>query len=227
MSDYRHELVPGDAALQLLSTSKDEGARRLYLFSKRCIDLAFTAAALPIALPVIAGAAFLIRMEGGCVFYSQERVGKDGATFRMWKLRSMRPNADEALKAYLEANPAARVEWEVKQKLRHDPRITWVGRFIRKYSIDELPQLLNVLTGDMTLVGPRPFLPEQRQQYPGAAYYSMRPGLTGLWQISERNGCTFAERAMHDTRYAAIMSLATDVKIMLKTVSVIFRGTGL
>src|SRR5690606_7861082 len=112
-------------------------------------------------------------------------------------------------------------------KLRHDPRITWVGRFIRKYSIDELPQLLNVLTVDMTLVGPRPFLPEQRQHYPGAAYYSMRPGLTGLWQISERNGCTFAERAMHDTRYAAIMSLATDVKIMLKTVSVIFRGTGL
>jgi exopolysaccharide production protein ExoY len=227
MSDIGHELLPGNSALEVLSAAKDYRPKSAYLLSKRCIDVLATVAVAPFAIPVVAVAALLIKLEGGSAFYSQPRVGKDGVVFTMWKLRSMCPDAATKLEAYLQEYPEARAEWDRNQKLRHDPRITWLGRFIRKYSIDELPQLLNVFQGQMTLVGPRPILPEQRQQYPGAAYFTMQPGLTGLWQISERNGCTFAERAMHDTRYAAIMSFSTDVKIMIKTVSVILRGTGL
>jgi exopolysaccharide production protein ExoY len=226
MSDYRHELVPGPS-LDIISIADAERTRRrLYFFSKRCLDIAATVLAAPVVVPVIGVAALLVRLEGGKAFYSQMRVGKDGQVFRMWKLRTMRPNAAEMLEAYLQECPEARPEWELHQKLRHDPRVTRVGRFLRKYSLDELPQLWNVFVGQMTLVGPRPFMPEQRNQYPGSAYYEMKPGLTGLWQISERNNCTFAERAMHDTRYAKVMSFGTDLKILFKTVSVVVNGTG-
>ncbi|MBI1619244.1 sugar transferase [Aquamicrobium zhengzhouense] len=225
MADIQHELVPG-AGLDIIGGVEAEPRRRIYRMAKRCLDIAATLAAAPVVLPVVGVAALLIRIEGGPAFYSQMRVGKDGQVFRMWKLRSMRPNAAQMLEEYLEKCPEARCEWELHQKLRQDPRITKLGRFLRKYSLDELPQLWNVFAGQMALVGPRPFLPEQRSQYPGYEYYSMRPGLTGLWQVSERNNCTFAERALHDTRYAKMMSFGTDIKIMIKTVAVVINGTG-
>ncbi|MDB5527022.1 MAG: Undecaprenyl-phosphate galactosephosphotransferase [Devosia sp.] len=199
---------------------------RFYGVGKRLIDLALVAVGGPFFLPLIMILVFLIRLDGGPAFYLQPRIGRDGRIFRLWKLRSMVPNAEAALAKYLDSNPEARAEWDSTQKLRHDPRLTLLGGFLRRYSLDELPQLWNVLIGDMSLVGPRPMMPSQRLLYPGTAYYDLRPGLTGLWQISERNNCTFAERAAYDNRYAQSVSAGVDFAVLVKTVSVVFRGTG-
>ncbi|MBD9374401.1 sugar transferase [Rhizobium sp. ARZ01] len=203
------------------------GSRSIYPVSKRLFDILFTLAIAPLVLPVVGLLALLVRLDGEAAFFCQPRVGKDGRAFQLWKLRTMVPRASEQLQAHLASDAAVRLEWESTQKLKDDPRITRLGKFLRKYSLDELPQFWNVLRGDMSLVGPRPMLPDQRAQYPGTAYFKMRPGLTGLWQISERNGCTFAERAMHDTRYFGMMSLGTDLWILSKTPIVVFKGTGM
>ncbi|WP_238363813.1 sugar transferase [Mesobacterium pallidum] len=193
---------------------------------KRALDVVLVLlVALPV-LTVVMALSLLIARDGTSPFYFQERVGKNGRTFRMWKLRSMVANADQLLEEYLTRNPAARLEWDLTQKLKHDPRITPIGRLIRKSSLDELPQLFNVLRGDMSLVGPRPMLPEQRRIYPGLAYYALRPGITGFWQTSVRNESNFAERAKFDTSYFRELSLGTDIKVILKTVRVVLRGTG-
>jgi lipopolysaccharide/colanic/teichoic acid biosynthesis glycosyltransferase len=193
---------------------------------KRLLDVICVALmALPaivLVLPFLA----LLSLDGHSPFYRQKRVGRDGRVFDMWKLRSMVPDADRMLEAHLAANPDARAEWEWSQKLRDDPRITPIGRFIRKSSIDELPQLWNVLTGDMSLVGPRPMTPEQRELYPGLAYYALRPGITGYWQTSVRNESSFAERALHDTGYFRDLSFGTDLKVLLRTVRVVLNATG-
>lgn len=214
-------------ATQPMSQAQAVGSRSIYLGSKRLFDVLVTLALAPFALALIGVLVLLVRADGQPAFFSQPRIGKGGKTFQLWKLRSMVPHAAEKLQEHLSSNAAARVEWELTQKLKEDPRITRVGRYLRKYSLDELPQLWNVLRGDMSLVGPRPMLPEQRTQYPGTAYYEMRPGLTGLWQISERNGCSFAERAVHDTRYFGMMSFGTDLWILSRTPIVVFQGTGL
>lgn len=197
-----------------------------YLVAKRCLDVALVLLTAPVSLLIIGLLAALVWLDGGHAFYTQERLGRNGRVFPLWKLRSMVPDADERLRQYLAENPEARQEWASSQKLKNDPRVTALGRYLRKYSLDELPQLWNVLVGDMSLVGPRPMFPVQRVLYPGTAYFDFRPGLTGLWQISERNGCTFAERATYDNRYAESVSLATDLQILFKTVAVVFRGTG-
>ena len=127
---------------------------------------------------------------------------------------------------YLDGNPAAKAEWDATQKLKDDPRITPFGRFLRRSSLDELPQLWNVLTGDMSLVGPRPMMPCQQGLYPGDAYYLMRPGITGYWQTAGRNRTTFAARAAFDAAYEAHVTLHTDVQILVRTVAVVLRGTG-
>ncbi|MDW9641061.1 sugar transferase [Sinorhizobium meliloti] len=202
-------------------------SRPVYATSvKRSFDLLVTTVLAPFALPILGILALLICLDGGNALYCQQRLGKNGKTFNLWKLRTMVPNGDEQLRAYLEANPDARTEWDSNQKLRDDPRITHVGKYLRKYSFDELPQLWNVFVGDMSLVGPRPMMPDQRQYYPGTAYFTMRPGITGLWQISERNDCTFAERAVHDNRYAGMMSFSLDLWILSKTPAVVLQGTG-
>ena len=177
-------------------------------------------------LPLVALCALLVMLDGGSPFYSQKRVGRGGRIFRMWKLRSMAVDAEDRLEELLASDPALRREWDHSQKLRHDPRITPVGRVLRKSSIDELPQLFNVLTGEMSLVGPRPMMPEQQSLYPGDSYYRLRPGLTGLWQVSQRNLTSFADRAQFDTAYDQRLSLADDLRLMLATVRVILRGTG-
>lgn len=193
---------------------------------KRVLDLLIVfAVALP-ALLILAIFAVLIKLDGGSVFYVQQRVGRDGRSFGMWKLRSMVPQAHEKLTDYLARNPEAQWEWMTTQKLKRDPRITPIGRFIRKSSIDELPQLWNVLRGEMSIVGPRPMMCEQRTLYPGLAYYSMRPGLTGYWQISDRNDCDFAQRATFDSAYYRDLSLRTDLSVILRTFRVVLRGTG-
>lgn len=195
-------------------------------YVKRLLDIAIVLVSAPVVLPIIAIVALLIRRDGGAAFYCQDRVGKDGKIFTCWKLRSMVVDADAKLAEYLEANPDAAAEWAVAQKLRHDPRITKIGAFIRKSSIDELPQLWCILKGDMSLVGPRPFLLDQQKLYKGNAYYALRPGLTGFWQVGDRNETSFAARAVFDTRYAAELTLKTDVNILMRTVGVVMRGTG-
>lgn len=200
---------------------------RLYRgFGKRLLDITLVLIAAPVVLPVVLLCALMVSRDGGQPFYSQERVGRNGRIYTMWKLRSMVPNAKARLEAYLEANPEARDEWDSKQKLAKDPRITRVGRLLRKTSLDELPQLWNVLRGDMSLVGPRPMMPEQKKCYPGVDYYDLLPGITGSWQVSARNESTFAERAFFDTDYKRKLSLKEDVRILSATVRVVLRATG-
>jgi len=219
---FDHRLSKEGNALVLGTASR----KPFYGVGKRLIDIALVLLGTPIVLPIILVLAVAVRLDGGPAFYLQPRVGKNGRIFKLWKFRSMVPDAEKALETYLASDPAARAEWDANQKLRHDPRLTPIGAFIRRYSLDELPQLWNVLLGDMSLVGPRPMLPSQRSLYPGTAYYDLRPGITGLWQISERNSCTFAERATYDNRYAQSVSALTDLVILIRTVSVVFRGTG-
>jgi len=193
---------------------------------KRALDVTLVLiAALPVLIVLMVLAA-LISLDGGSPIYLQKRVGRSGRVFHMWKLRSMVMNADALLEQHLARDPALRREWNHTQKLRHDPRITRIGRIIRKTSLDELPQLWNVLRGDMSLVGPRPMMIDQQDLYPGTAYYALRPGITGFWQTSVRNESSFAERAGFDTDYLRKLSFATDLRVLLRTVKVVVNGTG-
>lgn len=195
-------------------------------FGKRPLDLILCILGAPFALLLVLVMALLIARDGGKPFYTQLRVGKDGRLFRLWKLRSMVVDADEKFEAYLSTNPDARAEWDRDQKLKHDPRITRLGAFLRCTSIDELPQLWNVVKGDMSLIGPRPMLPKQRILYPGTAYYSLRPGITGNWQVSDRNESAFTDRAVFDNAYSRSVSLGTDIRLLAATVRVVLKATG-
>lgn len=203
------------------------GSHRIYsAFGKRLLDITLVLLAAPVVLPIVAILSLLVALDGGKPFYTQARVGRGGKTFTLWKMRSMVHNADQKLEAYLEKNPEARAEWDEKQKLDNDPRITRFGHLIRKTSLDELPQFLNVLTGDMSLVGPRPMMPDQKQYYPGQDYYALRPGITGSWQVSARNESSFADRSRFDASYRQDLSLKTDLRLMVATVRVVLRATG-
>ncbi len=204
------------------------GLRRTYRNGlKRVLDVALVVALAPVALPCVGLFALLIRLEDGSpAFYGQSRLGRGGKVFRCWKLRTMVTDADRLLDTHLESDPRARAEWDLYQKLRNDPRITRTGRWLRATSLDELPQLWNVLRGEMSLVGPRPMLPEQRVRYTGSAYYRLRPGLTGPWQVSDRNDCAFERRASWDRCYSSRLSLAFDLLILLRTVYVVMDKKG-
>lgn len=193
---------------------------------KRVLDIVLVLAAIPFVLPVILLLALLVSLDGGKPFYTQERIGRQGRVYRIWKLRSMVHDADKRLEEHLKSDPAMRAEWESKQKLLNDPRITAVGRFLRKSSMDELPQLLNVLKGEMSLVGPRPMMPCQQEMYLGESYYELRPGITGSWQVSDRNSSSFGERVHFDNQYNRNVTLMTDVAILIATIQVVLRGTG-
>lgn len=207
--------------------SRVEPRRTMYRNGiKRALDAALILLSAPFVVPVVAVLAFLVARDGGKPFYFQDRIGRGGKVYRIWKLRTMVKDADQHLDAHLDSNPSAKAEWDQTQKLKSDPRITSFGAFLRKSSLDELPQLFNVLKGDMSLVGPRPMMTEQSAMYPGLAYYDLRPGITGYWQISDRNETAFAERAFYDTRYNADLSFWTDLKILGATVNVVIRGTG-
>lgn len=202
-------------------------ARFYQASGKRALDLVLTVLALPLVVPLVAVLAIIIAARDGAnPFYSHPRLGRKGRVFRFWKLRTMVPDAEACLEAHLASCPEARSEWDHAQKLRHDPRITRFGAFLRKTSLDELPQLWNVLKGDMSLVGPRPMMLDQRPLYPGEHYESMRPGITGPWQVMARNNSSFAERARFDAHYHTRVSLVTDLRLLLATVGVVLRGTG-
>lgn len=209
-------------------TSGGRGRKGVYAAAgKRALDLFLVLASLPIALPIIVFAALALWVESGVPFYYQDRLGRYGRRFRLFKLRTMVRNADQCLQEHLDRDPALRREWDETQKLKQDPRITPVGRILRMTSLDELPQLWNVFTGEMSLVGPRPMMPEQLKLYGDAsAYFAVKPGLTGLWQVSSRNESSFASRAQADADYLRAMGLPLDLKLIWRTVGVVARGTG-
>lgn len=194
---------------------------------KRVVDIVLVCvAAIPAGL-IIAGFAIMVMLrESATPFYRQQRIGRNGRAFGMWKLRTMVIDADLVLESYLAQNPDARAEWNKHQKLKNDPRVTRLGRLLRRTSLDELPQIWNVLMGEMSFVGPRPMMCNQRVLYPGTEYYVMRPGITGLWQTSVRNESSFHERAGFDQAYFRQLSFGTDMMVLLRTVSVVLRGTG-
>jgi lipopolysaccharide/colanic/teichoic acid biosynthesis glycosyltransferase len=216
--------VPAIPVRSLSSPPASKGFYRARL--KRFLDVALILVSAPVVVPLIGLLALCIALTGDKPFYSQHRVGLNGKSYRIWKLRTMVANADEVLEEHLSRDPALRAEWNSKQKLFEDPRITKIGHVLRKCSFDELPQLWNVLRGDMSLVGPRPMMVCQQEMYPGTDYYALRPGITGMWQISDRNDTTFAARAKYDAAYNASLSFSTDVKILLGTVRVVLNGTG-
>ncbi len=231
-TDNFYEFVPADAAILDIPRHVAESggrteARKLYRRAmKPLMDVLLTLAAMPIILPVIVICSLLVMMDGRAPFFRQKRIGRDGRVFSMWKLRTMVPDAEKRLDEYLAANPEAKAEWDEKQKLEHDPRITSVGHFLRRSSLDEFPQFFNVLAGDMSLVGPRPMMVGQDELYPGTAYYRLRPGLTGPWQVSDRNASSFADRAWFDEAYLENVSLRTDCRLIAATVGAVAKGTG-
>jgi len=196
---------------------------------KRLIDIVLASVALVLAIPIFAIVAVAIKLcDRGPIFFKHERVGLGGKTFSCMKFRTMRVRSEIHLMQYLEADPTAAEEWNSKQKLSNDPRITAIGGSLRRSSIDELPQLINVLKGDMSLVGPRPVTTEEMARYGrDASYYlSARPGLTGAWQVSGRNDVPYAQRVLMDAEYCRTWSLFGDISIMLRTVPALFAQRG-
>jgi len=191
--------------------------------SKRVFDFLVAALLLISIAPVLLIIALLARLDGGPALFGHRRIGANGETFVCWKFRTMVPNADAVLARVLATDPAARAEWERDFKLKNDPRITRIGRMLRVTSFDELPQLFNVLKGDMSLVGPRPIVAKEVARYGSAFhdYASCRPGITGAWQVSGRNNIDYGARVRLDQEYARNWSLKRDGYILLLTAVVV------
>ncbi|KAF0676939.1 Exopolysaccharide production protein exoY [Profundibacterium mesophilum KAUST100406-0324] len=197
--------------------------------SKRLLDKAVAGFALLMLLPLMLIVAVLVLLvDGGPAIFGHERVGINGRRFRCYKFRSMVRDADAQLARILASDPAARAEWETTRKLTVDPRVSRLGLFLRRTSLDELPQLWNVLRGDMSLVGPRPVTADEAVRYGDhfATYSAVRPGITGAWQVSGRNEISYPERVDLDVHYVTNWSLACDLGILLKTVNVVLTGRG-
>ena len=217
---------PGGMGLVESSATLRDRWRKI---GKRTFDIAFSGFLLLLLLPVLLMIALAVRADGGPVFFAHRRVGRGGAEFPCLKFRTMRVDADRVLEAMLRERPALRPEWEATQKLRHDPRVTRVGRLLRITSLDELPQLLNVLRGEMSLVGPRPVLRSELEQFYGpaaSAYLSVRPGITGPWQVSGRSDVGYDRRVALDQAYAQNLSLRRDLVILWRTVGAVLRCRG-
>ena len=204
--------------------------KKIDKFFKRTIDIiaSFFGILALLPLTICIYIANLICKDSGPIFYTQRRIGQNGKIFKMYKYRSMIVGADDKLEKYLAGNEEARKEFNKYKKLKDDPRVTKVGKFIRKTSIDEFPQFINVLKGEMSLVGPRPYLEKEREDMNGYYQYivTCKPGLTGLWQISGRSDCTFSERIDLDMEYYNNHDLKMDIKIFFKTVVQIVKREG-
>lgn len=193
---------------------------------KRALDVSVASVTLILALPLMLVTAILIKVTmGGPVLFAHRRIGFNGRPFDCYKFRTMVQHADQVLEEYLARNPDAAVAWREAQKLKHDPRITFLGRVLRKSSIDELPQLVNVLRGEMSCVGPRPVVASELSRYGSLAdeYLKTRPGLTGLWQISGRDGVDYARRVRLDADYVRNWSIRSDLTILVWTALVVMR----
>ncbi len=195
---------------------------------KRLFDISLVLVTSPLILVIVAALALIVAQSGGKPFFGHVRIGRGGKAFRCWKLRTMVVDSEKRLEEHLAANPAARAEWQANFKLDRDPRITRLGAFLRATSLDELPQLWNVLTGEMSLVGPRPVTTKELALYgPHLPHYlAVRPGITGPWQVGGRNDVTYDERVRMDADYARGHSLGGDLGVIVKTVSVVVCKTG-
>lgn len=216
------------ASSTFLSTGTS-GAPPLGGFTKRGFDILAASMALVFLSPIFLLISLLVKMsDGGAVFYGHRRIGHNGRSFRCLKFRTMRVDGDRVLQQYLKANSEAYKEWRATRKLKDDPRVTVVGTVLRKLSLDELPQLFNILRGEMSIVGPRPVIEDELELYETAAAYYLqtRPGLTGLWQVSGRNDVSYAARIAFDTQYVRTWSLANDVIIVARTIPAVCLSRG-
>lgn len=196
---------------------------------KRIMDVFLCLVSLPVIMPLCLLLALYIYLDGqGTPLYRQERIGKNGKTFLLYKFRTMVKNADNLLESCLEKDPELAREWKKTQKLKDDPRLTAAGRFLRKTSLDELPQIINILQGDMSIVGPRPIVEEEKRRYGRyfQEYCEVSPGLTGLWQTSGRNNTTYFQRIAYDHYYINNWSVWLDLWIIAKTIPVTIKGYG-
>ncbi len=232
LGDAGRDGLGDDASLSegvLLLQGRLRAQRTGQRLAKWMFDRCGALVGLVLFAPVFVVLAFIVRLDGGPALFVHERVGRGGARFKCLKIRSMCRDADAVLADLLARDERARAEWERDFKLKQDPRITRVGRFLRRTSLDEIPQFLNVLKGEMSLVGPRPIVEQELRDFYGesaAAYMSVKPGLTGLWQVSGRNDLSYEERVSLDTEYARKWSLGMDVLIMLKTLETMMQRRG-
>jgi lipopolysaccharide/colanic/teichoic acid biosynthesis glycosyltransferase len=220
------EIVGSASASQL-----DPGPQRFFRYRviKRALDIGLVVLASPVLLLLFLAVAAAVRLGSpGPILFSHRRIRKHGAFFSMWKFRTMCLDSAQVLEDYLASDPAARAEWRQTHKLRHDPRVTRVGIFLRRYSLDELPQFWNVFQGTMSLVGPRPIVAAEVEKYGEyfAEYCKVKPGLTGLWQVSGRSEVTYEERVQLDCRYVRTWSLSSDAKILARTLSSVVNQDG-
>jgi exopolysaccharide production protein ExoY len=226
------EIDPADLdrgpALRAASYSAGPDLAPMHNRLKRAFDIVGALLLIVGFAPLLLLLAMIISLDGGPALFRHRRIGAGGRSFKCWKFRSMVVDAEAALAQTLATDPLARREWARDFKLRNDPRITPLGQFLRKSSLDELPQLFNVIAGDMSLIGPRPIVTDEIGRY-GAAfadYAACRPGLTGLWQVSGRNDIDYAERVAIDRRYARTWSFWGDIAILFRTVGVVLRHSG-
>ena len=205
-------------------------SKRMYFFIKRLFDILMSIigiiAMIPIAL--IVKISYMLTGDFDSIFYKQKRIGKNGVEFNFYKFRSMVPNADEVLKELLKKDKKLAKEYKINKKLEHDPRVTKMGAILRKTSLDELPQVLNILVADMSVVGNRPYLPREKEDM--GIYYNdiikTKPGLTGLWQVSGRSNTTFEERLKIEQEYSSTCGFKIDIKIFFKTFGVVLKHRG-
>jgi exopolysaccharide production protein ExoY len=197
---------------------------------KRAFDIAISSLLLVIIFPILLLLSIIVRLDGGPAFFRHSRIGINSRPFGCLKYRTMSVNAEQDLVSYLAANPHAAMEWAAQRKLMHDPRVTRLGAVLRATSLDELPQLLNVLRGEMSLIGPRPVVQEELEHHycsaGRTAYAATRPGITGLWQISGRSDTTYTERVRLDIAYVDTWSLRLDIMILLRTVPAVIARKG-
>ena len=225
-----YQPYPGDLQnADLVANHHEPASRQVSDLLKRAMDIVISLSAGLFLLPVLIPIGIVTRLsDGGPVLFRQKRIGRDGKEFTLYKFRSMVPDAAERLKTLLETDPAALAEWTATQKLENDPRITPFGQFLRKSSLDELPQILNIFQGQMSVVGPRPITKSEAERYGEyfKHYCSVRPGLTGLWQVSGRSDTSYEARVAFDVEYVKARSFFQDVKILLMTIPAVLRRDG-
>ena len=226
----KHISIDTIAQSEAVSPKRTEPVQSFYSKAgKRAFDLTLALLISPIVVPVILVLWALTKLDGGPGFFGQVRVGKDKKYYKCWKIRTMRVDAEEVLTELCKSNPEIAREWNENQKLKNDPRITAVGRFMRATSLDELPQFLNIVKGEMSFVGPRPFMAQQMQMYQtagGRSYFEVRPGITGTWQVYGRGQTKFSDRVHYDDIYHNGLSFKQDIGLIFKTVGVVLRATG-